>query len=231
MSQTTEPPKTVLQKLLDGVETVGNKVPHPAVIFLVLIGIVVLLSHVFYVLGTSVPYQCINPQTHDIEDLTAIVKSLLSADGIRLLLTSAVRNFLNFGPVGVILVAMVGVGLAEEAGLIGALIHKLIHITPRRAITFIREMAKVWEAIFPLVEPPRAGEAYGVIFLHSNARSHVALTNAIGVVTPSQLRALKLVLQTHPRHAWIILLHHHVVEHPGEVVLCSAPSARAEGCG
>jgi aminobenzoyl-glutamate transport protein len=154
MRQANEPPKTVLQKLLDGVETVGNKVPHPAVIFLVLIGIVVLLSHVIYVMGTSVSYQRINPQTHAIEDLTTTVKSLLSADGIRFLFTSAVRNFLNFGPVGVILVAMVGVGLAEQVGLIGALIHKLIHITPRRAITFIvvflgsvrasRRMPAIW---------------------------------------------------------------------------------------
>src|SRR5262245_29450578 len=137
MSQTHEPPKPVLQKLLDGVEQVGNKVPHPAVIFLVLIGLVVLLSHVFSMMGTGVSYQRINPQTHDIEDRTTTVKSLLSADGIRFLFTSAVRNFLNFGPVGVIVVAMVGVGLAEEAGLIGALIHKLIQIPARRAITFI----------------------------------------------------------------------------------------------
>jgi aminobenzoyl-glutamate transport protein len=137
MNQANQPPKPVLQKLLDGVETVGNQVPHPAVIFLALIGVVVVLSHVFYVTGTSVSYQRINPQTHAIDDLTATVESLLTADGIRFLFTSAVRNFLNFGPVGVILVAMVGVGLAEQAGLIGALIHKLINLTPRRAITFI----------------------------------------------------------------------------------------------
>jgi aminobenzoyl-glutamate transport protein len=137
MSQANQPPKMVLQKLLDGVERVGNKVPHPAVIFLALIGVVVLLSHVLYVTGTSVSYQRINPQTHAIEDRTATVNSLPTADGIRFVLTSAVRNFLTFGPVGVILVAMVGVGLAEQAGLIGALIHKLVNITPRRAITFI----------------------------------------------------------------------------------------------
>ena len=137
MSQPSQETRTLLQTLLDGVEQVGNKVPHPAVIFLVLMGVVVLLSHAFYLMGTSVSYQRINPQTHDLEDLTATVNSLLSADGIRFLLTSAVRNFLNFGPVGIILVVMVGVGLAEQAGLIGALIHKLINITPRRAITFI----------------------------------------------------------------------------------------------
>jgi len=137
MTETNEVPKTVLQKFLDGVEKFGNKVPHPAVIFLVLIGVVVLLSHAFYSIGTSVSYQRINPQTHEIEQLTTAVRSLLSADGIRFLFTSAVRNFLNFGPVGVILVAMVGVGLAEEAGLIAALIRKLIVITPRKATTFI----------------------------------------------------------------------------------------------
>ena len=96
--------------------------------------------------------------------------------------------------------------------------ERLRALAQRGTLRGRREMAKVWEAIFPLVEPPRAGEGYGVILLNSNARSHVALTNAIGVVDPSQLRALKLVLQQHPRHAWIILLHHHILEHPGESI-------------
>jgi 3',5'-cyclic AMP phosphodiesterase CpdA len=76
-----------------------------------------------------------------------------------------------------------------------------------------REMTRVWEAIFPLVEPPVPGGAYGVILLNSNARSHFALTNAIGVVGPSQLKALRLILQN-TRHPWLVLLHHQVVEYP-----------------
>src|SRR5215831_18313988 len=56
MSQTSQESKTFMQKLLDGVERVGNKVPHPAVIFLMLIGIVVVLSQLLYLLGTSVTY-------------------------------------------------------------------------------------------------------------------------------------------------------------------------------
>jgi hypothetical protein len=102
VSQTSQETRTLLQTLLDGVEQVGNKVPHPAVIFLVLMGVVALLSHAFYLIGTSPSYQRINPQTHELENLTATVNSLLTANGIRFLLTSAVRNFLNFGPVGVI---------------------------------------------------------------------------------------------------------------------------------
>ncbi len=126
-----------MQKLLDGVEAVGNKVPHPAVIFLLLAGVVIVLSHVLYLMGTSVSYQIVDLQTHTVEYTTAAVSSLLTTEGIRFIFTSAVRNFLGFGPVGVILIAMVGVGLAEEAGLINALIRKIVEIAPRRAITFI----------------------------------------------------------------------------------------------
>ena len=61
----------------------------------------------------------------------------------------------------------------------------------------------------------RPGEdGYGLILLNSNARSHFSLTNAIGVVNPSQLNALKSILRGSPRSAWMILLHHQVVEYP-----------------
>ena len=137
VSEAIEPSKTFLQKLLDGIERVGNKVPHPAVIFFILSGLVIVLSQVFYLLGTSVTYEVVNPETHQVEHATATVNSLLSGDGIRFMLTSMVRNFMNFGPVGIILVVMVGVGLAEQAGLMTALIKKIVQVTPRKAVTWI----------------------------------------------------------------------------------------------
>jgi aminobenzoyl-glutamate transport protein len=129
--------RSLLQKLLDTVEQAGNKVPHPAIIFLAMSGIVIVLSHIFHLLGVSVTYQVIDPVTHQAHDQTTAVNSLLTADGLRFIITSAIRNFLGFTPVGVILVAMVGVGLAEEAGLINALIRKIVLVAPPRAITFI----------------------------------------------------------------------------------------------
>ena len=53
------------------------------------------------------------------------------------MLTSMVRNFINFGPVGIILVVMVGVGLAEQAGLMTALVKEIVEVTPRKAVTWI----------------------------------------------------------------------------------------------
>ena len=79
----------------------------------------------------------INPQTHRVEHATATVNSLLRGDGIRFMLTSMVRNFMNFGPVGIILAVMIGVGLAEQAGLMNALIKKIVIVTPRKAVTWI----------------------------------------------------------------------------------------------
>src|SRR5215472_6663093 len=100
--ETAAAPKTFLQKVLDGVERVGNKVPHPAVIFFILAGLVILLSHLLHLLGTSVTYEVVNQQTHQVETVTTTVNSLLRADGIRFMLTSMVRNFANFGPVAII---------------------------------------------------------------------------------------------------------------------------------
>jgi aminobenzoyl-glutamate transport protein len=130
-------PKTVLQKLLDAVERAGNKVPHPAVLFFGLIFLVVALSQVLAWLGVSVTHQQLNPATHKADEVTTVVRGLLGAEGIRFIVTSVVPNFVNFGPVGIIMVAMIGVGLAERAGLIQALIRKIVLVAPRSAMTAI----------------------------------------------------------------------------------------------
>jgi aminobenzoyl-glutamate transport protein len=135
VSDTREASNTILQNLLNWIERVGNKAPHPAVLFLWLIGIVVVLSAALHWAETSVTYQRINPNTHQVELATTRVNSLLSADGIRFIFTSVVPNFINFGPVGIIFVAMIGVGLAECSGLIEALIRKIVTVAPVQALT------------------------------------------------------------------------------------------------
>ena len=75
------------------------------------------------------------------------------------------------------------------------------------------ETTRVWDAIFPLVAPP-SEQSCGVILLDSNARRHFSLTNAIGFVTGEQRRALGAILRSAPGAAWIVAVHHHVVEYP-----------------
>jgi aminobenzoyl-glutamate transport protein len=126
-----------LSGFLGTIERVGNAVPHPAIIFMILIAIVIVLSAIFGMLGTSVTFDGYDATLGDIVEQEATVRSLLSPDGIRFMLTSPVANFLGFTGVGVILVAMIGVGLAEESGLISSVVRKLVAVAPARIFTFM----------------------------------------------------------------------------------------------
>ncbi len=136
-----------LDGFLSTIERVGNKVPHPAIIFFILIGLVIALSVILGLVGWSATYDVIDPASGEIVTQTTAVRSLLSADGIRFLFTSIVPNFMNFGAVGVIIVAMVGVGVAEESGLIATLVRKIVEIAPRSIFTFIIVMLGVTSSI------------------------------------------------------------------------------------
>src|SRR5262245_64945435 len=91
-----EPAQSFMQRLLEGVEKVGNKVPHPVMIFVALIAIVILLSHILYLTGASATYEAVNSETHAVEKATASVQSLLTADGIRFMYSKVIPNFMSF---------------------------------------------------------------------------------------------------------------------------------------
>jgi aminobenzoyl-glutamate transport protein len=155
---------TRMQRVLDTVERVGNRVPHPVMIFVYLIGAVVVLSHLLYVFRLGVTYQVIDPATDELRTLRAEARSLLSVDGIRFMFTGVVQNLMNFNALGVIIVAMVGVGVAEEAGLVKALIRKLVVVAPARALTYILTFVGIVSSIAAdagyLVLIPLAAAAY-----------------------------------------------------------------------
>ena len=71
MNEASAAPLTSMQKILNAVERFGNKVPHPVVIFVILIGIVIVLSQLLYWIGTSVSYQVVNLETHKVDHATA----------------------------------------------------------------------------------------------------------------------------------------------------------------
>jgi aminobenzoyl-glutamate transport protein len=153
-----------MQRFLDGVERVGNMVPHPVVIFLILIGIVIALSAVLSLFGARVSFERINAETHQIEKATTEIRSLLNVEGIRFMYSSLVPNFMSFTAVGLMIVAMIGAGVAEESGLVTALIRKLVIVSPAWALTYILAFVGILSSIAAdagyLVLIPLAGIAY-----------------------------------------------------------------------
>src|SRR5262245_53094292 len=137
LSEGGAPAKSRMERMLDTIERVGNRVPHPAIIFVLLIALVMVLSQIFYMLGVSATFETINADTGELESVTVNARSLLTADGIRFMYEGVVANFMSFTATGVIIVAMLGVGVAEESGLIAALIRKLVAVAPAAAMTYI----------------------------------------------------------------------------------------------
>ena len=174
-----------LDGFLTTIERVGNKVPHPAIIFFILIGLVIILSVILSLIGWSATYEAVDPVSHEVVERTTAVRSLLSADGIRFMFTSIVPNFLGFGAVGVIIVAMIGVGLAEESGLIATLVRKIVEIAPRSIFTFIIVMLGVVSSIAAdagyLVLVPLGAAAFHSLGRHPLAGLAAAFSGVAGV--------------------------------------------------
>ncbi|TVQ79967.1 MAG: AbgT family transporter [Bradymonadales bacterium] len=115
-------------RFLKSLEYLGNLLPHPVSLFFLMAVGVVLFSGLAEWWGLRVP----NPEEPG-SDIVAI--SLLSADGFRRILTGLVRNFVNFAPLGTVLVAMLGVGIAEISGLFSSLIRAIVLLAPRQLMT------------------------------------------------------------------------------------------------
>jgi aminobenzoyl-glutamate transport protein len=161
------PAETGNSKWLDWIEKVGNKVPNPTIMFVYLIGLVAIISALLSWAGVSVTDEVVTPVPRDefnqinehlggtwtlydsvtgepavvpdfiVSEETFAVRNLLSIDGLRFFFSSFVDNFAGFGVVAVVLVSMAGVGVAEHAGLMGALIRKIVKVAPARWLTFI----------------------------------------------------------------------------------------------
>lgn len=113
--------------VLAAIERIGNRLPDPAMLFIGLLAIVWLLSWLLSYLSFSV----IDPRSNE----PLAVVNQLTGSGIAAFMTGMVTNFVGFGPVGTVLVAMLGIGVAEHSGFITTGIRALLNVTPARLLT------------------------------------------------------------------------------------------------
>lgn len=86
-------------------------------------------------------------------------------------------------------------------------------------------LADLWASVFPMIVPPATDDGLGIIMLNSNAESHFSFSNALGMISAEQAKAINLVAKQFPRAHWIVALHHHLVEYP------TPPKALSERIG
>ncbi|MBX3355662.1 MAG: AbgT family transporter [Phycisphaeraceae bacterium] len=191
MSQSASAPRGVMQRFLDVVERVGNKVPHPVLLFVGLTVAVVVVSALLTLFGVSVTQEFIDKETNEIRTTTVTAQSLLSSDGIRFMYAAMIPNFMGFTAVGLIIVAMIGVGVAEESGLIRALIRKLVAVSPASALAYILVFVGILSSIAAdagyLVLVPLAGTAFLSVGRHPIAGLAAGFAAVAGAFTVNML--------------------------------------------
>ena len=121
---------SAIQRFLRGVEWLGNLLPHPIILFMMMCVILIVVSAILSSMGVSVS----DPRPN--ASGTIEVKNLLSAEGVGYMVSSLVKNFTGFAPLGTVLVAMLGVGIAEASGLISAGLRGLVIGAPKKLVTF-----------------------------------------------------------------------------------------------
>lgn len=202
-TRTPQAPTQARRGLLDAIEWLGNKLPDPAMLFVLGAAVVMALSAIGAAAGWSVQPKRLEivtapmldaggrpildptsgaprtvpvlgedgrPQTRLIDDLSRndgrpfTARSLLTADGLYYALSSMVDNFINFPPLGVVLVGMLGIGLAEKSGFIGAGLKAVMLVVPARFLTptmiFLGVMSSLGTDAGFIVLPPIAAALY-----------------------------------------------------------------------
>jgi aminobenzoyl-glutamate transport protein len=137
---------------LKRLEILGNKLPNPAVLFLYLIGVLAIISAIL----SSMNVTAIHPATHK----TIQIQNLLSIEGLHWIMSSMIINYINFPPLGMIMVLTLGIGLAEKVGLMDCVIKSSIHSIPKSCVTaaivFISLMSHIASDAAIVVVPPIA---------------------------------------------------------------------------
>lgn len=119
-------PRTLFTRFLDFVEWLGNLLPHPVTLFALFALGVVLVSGLAEWLNWSAPDPRPVGAAGRAPDGIIEPVSLLNGDGLRMIVENLVTNFTSFAPLGVVLVALLGVGVAEHSGLISACIRGIV---------------------------------------------------------------------------------------------------------
>ena len=129
MENQTTTKNSIFNKFLNITERAGNALPHPATLFAIFAISVLMLSGLAELFG----WQAIHPGTKEV--IRPV--NLLTVEGLRRILLEMVNNYTSFAPLGIVLVAMLGIGIAESSGLISTVIRLLVLSAPKHLLTFI----------------------------------------------------------------------------------------------
>ena len=127
MSTANPPQVGLLTRFLNGVERLGNRLPHITMLFIYALIIAMVCSFLL----SYVEFDYIHPNTGE----KIQIQNIFLPENLVAFIINSVKNFMNFPPLGITIVVTLGIGIAEGSGFIHALLHKLLTITPKQILT------------------------------------------------------------------------------------------------
>src|SRR5690625_5422538 len=205
MSTKNENKASKVSRFLNRIESIGNKLPDPFILFVFLAAFVIVLSWIISFFDVAF----IQPG----EDEKVAVKSLVSGEGLEYILTSMLENFVGFKSLGIVLTMMLGIGLADKVGLLETFIKNTILQAPHTLITYAVVFTGILgnlaaDAAFIIVPPlaamvfynvgrhPLAGLAAGFAGVGSGFTANVIVTNTAAVLSDISAEVMDILNTT-----------------------------------
>lgn len=176
MVSNTKGKPTLINRFLNIVEKVGNRLPDPSILFFLMCVGLAILTWVVSLFQISVKH----PGTGD----TIAIKSILSKDGLSMILNDAIKNFSEFPALGLVLAVMLGIGIAEKTGYFDKLMIQVVHKAPKNfivpVIIIIGIIGNAAGDAAPIVLPPLAAMVFIKLGYHPIAGLAMAYSSALG---------------------------------------------------
>ncbi|MBC2919931.1 AbgT family transporter [Staphylococcus saprophyticus] len=176
MTSNTKHKPTLVYRFLNIVEKVGNKLPDPSILFFLMCLGLAIITWIVSLFHITVKH----PGTGD----TIAIKSILSKDGLMMILNDAVKNFSEFPALGLVLAVMLGVGVAEKTGYFDKLMVQIVHKAPKKfivpVIILIGILGNAAGDAAPIVLPPLTAMVFIKLGYHPIAGLAMAYASAIG---------------------------------------------------
>ena len=110
---------------------------HPALVFLILTIGIMIISSIGSILNLEASYYVVNEATGDLNSQVVNINNLFNRTGIQYLISNMLNNFINFAPLGNLIIGLLGVGVAYKSGYLNSLFKMIGERVPRRFLTFV----------------------------------------------------------------------------------------------
>ena len=176
MASNTREKPTMINRFLNIVEKIGNRLPDPSILFFLMCLGLAIITWIVSLFHVTVKH----PGTGN----TIAIKNILSKDGISMILNDAIKNFSEFPALGLVLSVMLGVGIAERTGYFDKLMVQIVHKAPKQiiipVIILIGIIGNAAGDAAPIVLPPLTAMVFIKLGYHPIAGLAMAYASALG---------------------------------------------------